>query len=71
MWQLLCKLKVLSYRTYEGDQNIFSKKIFFLDEEQFWLVFSRITEYVRPQATFCSAAQEILANTVQVIRSFP
>ena len=70
LWQLLCKLKILFYRTYEGDQNIFSKKFFFLDEKQFWLVFSRITEYGRPQATVRYAPQGFITVIVQVIISF-
>ena len=33
----------------------FSKKGYFPDEEQIWGIFSRITEYGRPQVTFYQA----------------
>ena len=44
--------------------------MYFPDEKQFWSIFSRITEYGRPQATCYQASQGIMVITEQVIRSF-
>ena len=51
-------------------EKISQKKRFFPDEKQFWSIFSRITEYGRPQATCYQASQGIMVIIEQVIRSF-
>ena len=53
------------------DENNFSKKVYFPEEKQFRPIFSRFTEYGRPQVKFCQGPQGILALIVQVLRSFP
>ena len=47
-----------------------SRKVYFPDEKQFWSIFSRITEYGRPQVTCCQSSQGIMVVIEQVIRSF-
>ena len=54
-----------------GRRKNFQKKVFFLDERQFWPILTRITECGRPQITFCQASQGIVAIIMQAIRSFP
>ena len=51
LWQTLSKLKDLFLRPYDVDENNFSKNVYFRDEKQFWPIFSRITEYGKPQVT--------------------
>ena len=51
-------------------EKISQKKRFFPDEKQFWSIFSRITEYGRPQVTSYQASQGIMLVIEQVIGSF-
>ena len=51
-WQVWGKLYDHFFRTYEVDGKKFSKKGYFPDEKQIWSIFSRFTEYGRPQETF-------------------
>ena len=44
--------------------------MFFPDEKQFWSIFSRITEYGRPQVTCYQASQGVIVIIEQDIRSF-
>ena len=53
-----------------GRWKQFLKKGCFTEEKQFWSLFSRITEYGRPQVIFCWAPQGILEITLQVIGHF-
>ena len=71
LWQLLGKLKDPFFKTYEVDGKNFSKKKeYFFDEKPFWSIFSRITEYGRPQVICYQASQAIMVIIEQVIRSF-
>ena len=45
------------------------KKFYFPVEKQLWTIFSRITEYGRPQVTCYQASQGILVIIEQVIGS--
>ena len=51
LWQLLSKVKDLLFRPYDVDENNFSKNVYFPDEKQTLPIFSRITEYGKPQVT--------------------
>ena len=51
LWRSLCNLYDHFSGTLEVDQNKFSKIGYFPEKKQFGLIFSRITEYGRQQAT--------------------
>ena len=63
------RYKMISLGPTRSMEKISQKKRYFPDEKQFWSIFSRITEYGRPQVTCYQASQGIMVVIEKVIRS--
>ena len=61
---------IISLGPTRSFEKISQKKVYFPDEKQFWSIFSRITEYGRPQVTCYQPSQGNMVVIEQFIRSF-
>ena len=63
------RYKIISLGPTRSFEKI-SQNVYFPDEKQIWSIFSRITEYGRPQVTCYQASQGNMVVIEQFIRSF-